>query len=249
VGPALAAADGITRWRSTTVGATGGPVHVQIYTMQTTAEALAVARLGIDHVGVTPSERGLPGEISQRLARDIVEAVAGLATPVALSVDSDLAAIENMVHAVRPDILHLCGAPGAVGPEAVAELRRTMPGVGVMQAIAVTGPGAIEVARSYEPVVDFLILDSVAPDIPGIGAAGVVHDWEVSAAIVDVVDVPVILAGGLGPGNVASAIATVRPWGVDSLTHTSTPVDDGRFEKDLDLVTRFREAARAGVRS
>jgi len=218
-------------------------VHVQIYTMQSVDEALAVAGLGIDHVGVTPAGLGLPGEIRQRLARDIVEAVEGLATSVALSVDSDPTAIEDMVHTVRPDILHLCGAPGALGPRAVAELRRTLQSVGVMQAIAVTGPEAVDVARAYEPVVDYLILDSVAPEIPGIGAAGVVHDWAVSAAIVDAVDVPVVLAGGLGPDNVAEAIAVVGPWAVDSLTCTNRSVGSGGFRKDLDLVASFREAA------
>jgi phosphoribosylanthranilate isomerase len=216
--------------------------------MQSVAEALAIADLGIDHVGVTPASLGLPGEISQRLAGQIVESVAGLATSVALSVDSDLEAIEDMVRTVRPDILHLCGPPGALGPADIAGLRRTLPDIGVMQAIAVTGPDALEVARSYESVVDYLILDSVDPAIPGVGAAGVIHDWEVSAAVVDAVAVPVILAGGLGPDNVADAVAAVRPWGVDSLTNTNRPVSGGGFAKDLDLVAAFQEAARRGGR-
>jgi len=220
-------------------------VHVQIYTMQSVAEARAVASLGVDHVGVTPAALGLPGEISPRLAKRIIAAVKGKATSVALSVESDPRAIENMVRTVRPDILHLCGPPGALGPAAVACLRRGLPEIAVMQAIAVTGPTAVDVARSYGSVVDYLILDSVDPDIPGVGAAGVVHDWEVSAAIVDAVDVPVILAGGLGPDNVADAIGAVRPWGVDSLTHTNRPEAGGAFRKDLNLVAAFRVAAQA----
>ncbi|MGB9357767.1 MAG: phosphoribosylanthranilate isomerase [Acidimicrobiia bacterium] len=221
-------------------------MHVQIYTMQSVAEALAVANLGVDHVGVTPAALGLPGEISPELAKDIVDAVKGLVTSVALSVDSDPGVIEDMVRMVRPDILHLCGAPGALGPAAVASLRRALPDVGLMQAIAVTGPEAVDVARLYAPISDFLILDSVDPEIPGVGAAGIVHDWEVSAAIVDAVDVPVILAGGLGPDNVADAIGAVRPWGVDSLTRTNQPAAGGGFRKDRDLVAAFLAVAQAG---
>lgn len=224
-------------------------MHVQIYTMQSVAEARAVASVGVDHVGVTPAALGLPGEVSPTLASDIVAAVKGTATSVALSVDSDPGAIEDMVRVVQPDILHLCGPPGALGPDSVDGLRRCLPGTAVMQAIAVTGPGAVDVARSYAPIVDFLILDSVDPEIPGVGAAGVVHDWEVSAAIVDAVDVPVILAGGLGPDNVADAIGAVRPWGIDSLTHTNRPEAGGAFRKDLDLVAAFCTAARAGSRT
>ena len=157
--------------------------------------------------------------------------------------------IERMVRTVQPDVLHLCGTPGEVGPEAVAELRRALPGVAIMQAIAVTGPEAVDVARSYEPVVDYLILDSVDAEIPGVGAAGIVHDWEVSAAIVAAVDVPVILAGGLSPENVEDAIAAVRPWGVDSLTFTNRPTDDGGFRKDLERVgaVRGRSPKRGGL--
>lgn len=221
-----------------------GEVRVQIYTMQTVAEAVAVAALDVDHVGVTPSDRGLPGEVGFSLGAEICAAVAGVATSVALTVEVDVAAIEEMVRVVRPDIVHLCGPPGAVGPAAVAQLRRSLPEVVVMQAVAVTGPEAMDVARSYEDVADYLILDSIAPGIPGVGAAGTVHDWEVSAAIVADVGLPVVLAGGLSPDNVAAAVAVVDPWGVDSLTHTSRPDGVDGFRKDLDLVSRFVAAAR-----
>jgi phosphoribosylanthranilate isomerase len=224
-------------------------VQIQIYTMQTAEEALAVADLGVNHVGVTPADLGLPGEVDLTRAAEICGAVGGVATSVALSVDADLHIIKRMVRTVQPDVLHLCGTPGAVGPEAVADLRRSLSGVAIMQAIAVTGLEAIDLARSYEPVVDFLILDSVDAEIPGVGAAGVVHDWEVSAAIVAAVDVPVILAGGLSPDNVADAIAAVGPWGVDSLTFTNRPTDSGGFRKDLDRVGHFVAAARSAVES
>jgi phosphoribosylanthranilate isomerase len=52
----------------------------------------------------------------------------------------------------------------------------------------------------------------------------------------------VILAGGLGPENVAEAIARVRPAGVDSETRTSR--DDDRRRKDLAKVEAFIERAR-----
>jgi phosphoribosylanthranilate isomerase len=222
-------------------------IHVQIYTMQSADEAVAVAELGVDHLGVTPSDRGLPGEVSISTAKEICDAIAGRATSVALSVETRLPDIEEMVHAVGPDILHLCGPMGAVGPDDVAALRRKLPDVRIMQAIAVTGPESADIAMVYSTVADFLILDSVSPDIAGIGAAGVVHDWEVSAAIVDSVAVPVILAGGLTPANVADAVSAVGPWGVDSLTHTNRSLERGGFRKDLRLVKEFVSAATGGL--
>ncbi len=221
-------------------------IHVQIYTMQSASEAVAVARSGVHHVGVTPSDRGLPGEVGVETASEVCRAVEGLAVSVALSVEPDLTEVEKMVHAVGPDILHLCGPTGSVSSSDVSVLRARLPHVAIMQAIAVTGPESVEEALSYAAVADFLILDSVSPDIDGVGAAGIVHDWTVSAEIVNAVDIPVVLAGGLSPTNVDAAIAAVRPWGVDSLSHTNRRLAEGGFRKDLNLVDEFVSAVARG---
>jgi phosphoribosylanthranilate isomerase len=171
----------------------------------------------------------------------------GVAVSVALSVSADLDEIVAMIERVRPDILHLCGEPGAVPPSAVEQLRRMLPGQQVMQAIAVTGPEAVDLAVDYARVADMLILDSHTEEVAGVGAAGTVHDWGISAEIVRTVDVPVVLAGGLSPDNVAEAIRVVQPWGVDSLTLTNRPLGHGRFVKDLDLVGAFAGRARDAV--
>lgn len=222
-------------------------MHIQIYTMQTPDEARAVAGLGVDHVGITPSALGLPGEVDLPTARAIADAVRGLATIVALSVDEDLDAIEAMVRAVQPDILHLCGEFGTVSPPAIRVLRERLPGVKIMQAIPVGGPESITDALAYQDVADYLILDTKDAAITGIGASGQTHDWSISRAIVEAVRIPVILAGGLSPENVAKAIRAVRPWGVDSLTHTNAPLPGGGFRKDLERVREFVRAARGAA--
>ncbi|WP_309065458.1 phosphoribosylanthranilate isomerase [Microbacterium sp.] len=217
---------------------------VQIYTAQSADEALALAELGVDQIGLTPTGVGLPGQIGEETAAEAAAALRGRARSVALSVETDITEIARMATSVRPDILHLCGEVGAVGPAAVRELRDLIPaGMQIMQAIAVGADGDRALARDYARVADYLILDSYTTDVQGVGAAGVVHDWSRSAAIVSDVDVPVILAGGLSADNVAAAIAAVRPWGVDSLTHTNRPLAGGGFEKDLDAVAAFVRAA------
>jgi phosphoribosylanthranilate isomerase len=178
-------------------------------------------------------------------AAQIVQAVRGQAVSIALSVETDAAAIVAMVEAVRPDILHLCALEGAVPPEAVQALRTQLPGLPLMQAVSVAGPEAIEQALAYQAVADYLILDTQAADIAGIGASGQAHDWTISREIVRRVRVPVILAGGLSPENVAEAIRVVQPWGVDSLTHTNEFLPDGGFRKDLARIRQFVAQARA----
>ncbi len=217
---------------------------VQLYTMQSPEEALACAAAGAQHIGLTPPQ-GLPGELpSLEAMRDIVDAVGDGARCVALTVDMDPTRIIAMVEVVRPAILHLCPLAEDSSPGQVAALRARLPGIPIMQAVSVTGPESVAVARAYAEVVDFLILDTQAPEIPGIGASGKTHDWTVSRAIVHSVRIPVILAGGLSPENVRDAITAVGPWGVDSLTHTNRPLDGGGFRKDMDRVAAFVAAAR-----
>jgi len=219
-------------------------MKIQIYTMQSIEEALAVVALGVDHIGITPSNSGLPGEVDYKTARSIVDAVGSSAVSIALSVESNLDSIEKMVKEVQPDILHLCGLENTLLPDDVRTLRERLSDIPIIQAVSVAGPEALDVALAYQDVSDYLILDTQTPDIAGIGASGKTHDWNISRDIVQKVNIPVILAGGLSPENVAEAIRVVKPWGVDSLTHTNHLLPGGGFRKDLDRIRQFVVAAR-----
>ena len=219
-------------------------MKVQIYTMQSVEEALKIASLGVDHLGLTPSYIGLPGEIDFYTAREIVEAIDKEAVCVALTVETKIREIFRMARAVQPDILHLCGLENTFPASEVLKLRDELPDLPIMQAISVAGEEAVDTALAYQEVADYLILDTQAPDIAGIGASGEIHDWNISQRIVEELDIPVILAGGLSPENVLEAISVVKPWGVDSLTHTNHYLQDGSFHKDLDKVNEFVQAAK-----
>ena len=220
-------------------------MKIQIYTMQSVDEALKITSLGVDHLGITPSNIGLPGEVNFSTAREIVEVVDNAAVCVALTVESDIQAIVKMVQAVQPDILHLCGLESTFPPEEVRKLRDLIPDIQIMQAVSVASPKALEEAMSCQEVADFLILDTQAPYIAGIGASGETHDWNISRRIVEQMEIPVILAGGLSPDNVADAIHIVQPWAVDSLTHTNHFLPGGGFQKDLKKIEQFVKAAKA----
>ncbi len=208
--------------------------------MQSPEEALAVVKLGVDHIGVTPSDHNLPGEVNYETAREIFRAVGNTATRIAITVDTNIEVIVEMVKATEPDVLHICGRPvEAISPDDVSRLREMIPGVKIMIAIPVNTEKAVSLALEYEKAADFLILDTDVSHINGIGASGETHDWKISREIVEKTGVPVILAGGLSPENVKEAIAAVHPWCVDSLTHTNHSLGDGKFKKDLELIRKF----------
>ena len=217
-------------------------MKVQIYTLQSVEEAIEVTKIGIDNIGITPASIGLPGEISYETAKEICESVEQ-GTKVALSVSSNIEEIIEMIMFVNPDVLHLCGEPGELNVKAIKSIKERLQKfkskLPIMQAVSVDDMSALNFAKEYEEVADYFILDTSTTLVQGVGASGNIHDWSISKVIVENVNVPVVLAGGLSPKNVKEAIATVKPWGVDSLTHTNRFLKDGSFAKDIEKVREF----------
>jgi len=212
---------------------------VQIFEVQTPEEAAALAGLGVDHIGVLVGDGAFPRELSIARTSAIFAAVPAGKKRVALSLSANLEEVIRVVAETRPDIVQVqAEIDFSVAMTRVLKMR--YPQIPIMRAIPVIDETSIAIAASYKGVADFLLLDSYDPGTRQFGALGRVHDWSLSRRIVDEVGIPVILAGGLGPENVAAAIAAVRPAGVDSKTKTDRP-DGG--SKDLAKVEAFVAAA------
>lgn len=216
---------------------------VQIYSMTSIADAEATAEAGADLIGVVVSEPGIvPEGTDAAAARAILAAIRPRSRGVALSLADDRDEICTMVDAVRPDVLHL--AAREIEPEDCAWIRRRITPVRLLRAIAVRAGETLAEADAHQEVADYLMLDAGAKGLAFAGAEGETHDWSVSRAVVERSRIPVILAGGLTADNVAGAIATVRPWGVDSFTHTDLAGQRGK--KDSARVRAFIAAALRG---
>jgi phosphoribosylanthranilate isomerase len=85
---------------------------------------------------------------------------------------------------------------------------------------------------------DRFLLDSYDPNT--VGGTGQTCDWAKAGSLVQSLETPILLAGGLSPGNVAEAIRQVRPWGVD----VSSGVETGPGVKDIAKVEAFIAACR-----
>jgi phosphoribosylanthranilate isomerase len=218
------------------------PVLTQIYGLTTVEDAALCADAGVGHLGLVIAE-GFHAwdEVDADTGKRILSALDGRARRVLLSLAVDPRTARRVAQEYRPDILHLVRTP-VFEPKELEELRARLERIALMCTIAVRGPDALETARRYEEVADFLLLDSADEGTGVVGATGLTHDWSISAQIVASTSAPIILAGGLGPHNVAAAIRAVQPAGVDSETHTSYPED--RRRKDLEKVRAFVELAR-----
>jgi phosphoribosylanthranilate isomerase len=216
----------------------------QIYEISSTDEARAVSEIGIDHVGVLVGDGEFPREQPFSRAAEIAAAIPAPAKFSALFLTARVDLIVELGRQLKPVIVHLGAAPELLGPAEVAMIKSALPGSSIMRSVPVYSQESVQIAKRYEGIADYLLLDSHRPSDRQIGALGVPHDWSISRRIVELVSTSVILAGGLGPENVAEAISMVRPTGVDSKTKTDK---EGTHTKDLERVRRFHEAAtRAG---
>jgi phosphoribosylanthranilate isomerase len=216
-------------------------VLVQIYEARSPAEAIELARAGVDLVGVLVALGGRFGGLAPAEARPVFEALSGRVKRVALSLSSDLEEVARVVHETTPDIIHIGAAVEVFSVNQAKNLKKRFPDVGIMRSIPVVDNDSVGIAKEYEGLADYLLLDSHNPGAKQIGAVGRPHDWSISRQIVRSVNVPAILAGGLGPENVRDAISAVGPAGVDSRTKTDRI---GGTCKDMDKVREFVAAAK-----
>ena len=217
-------------------------VLVQIYEVSGPEEARRLADLGVDHMGVLVGLGAFPRERPSAEARATFDAIPQGKISIALTLSAEPDEVARVIRETLPDIVHIGAAIELFSVEQTRAIKGQFPQTQIMRAIPVVGEEAVTWARDYEGVADWLLLDSHAPGDRQIGAQGITHDWSISRRIVEAVSVPVILAGGLGPDNVADAIKAVGPAGVDSKTKTDSA--DGET-KDLQKVAAFVENATA----
>lgn len=123
------------------------------------------------------------------------------------------------------------------------KLRERLPEIKLVQVIHVLDEKSIEEAISVQKYVDALLLDSGNPKlkIKELGGTGRTHNWEISRKIVESVNLPVFLAGGLNPENVKEAIDFVRPFGLDicSGVRTNTQLDENKLKLLFENVNKI----------
>ncbi len=192
----------------------GESPSIKICCIQNVEEAMLAVRYGASAIGLVSEMPSGPGVIS-------LDEIAKITRSLPSSLDSFLLTSQREASAIAQQHA-LCGTTtiqivDRLVPGAHDELRAMLPGVTIVQVIHVQGEEAVAEADRVAPHVDFILLDSGKRDLPvqELGGTGRTHDWSISRRIRERSKTPVFLAGGLTPDNVATAVGTVRPHGVD----------------------------------
>ena len=163
-------------------------------------DALLAVAMGADAVGFVfaPSTR----QIAPSIAADIVKRLPPEVVTIGVFRDETPERVVDIVNG-----LGLKGAQlhGRESPKQTQWVRRRVPMV--IKAFSAGDPG---VRNALEYKADVVLLDAAQP------GSGQVFDWRLAEDVPD--GCRLMLAGGLGPDNVADAIAQARPWGVDAVS-------------------------------
>ncbi len=241
---------------------------IQIYEIQTPPEARAMIELGVDHIGSVVTSQQERHDPVIRATVELVREMGAVSSLIPLYTQPE--AVFDTLDYYRPHIVHFCdtltGSAAALD-EALAlqaAVRSRFADVRIMRAIPIGRRAAtcreaiLSLAARLEPLTDLFLTDTLLAHEAGasgsdqpvdgfVGITGLTCDWSVAADLVAQSRIPVILAGGISPQNVAAGIARVRPYGVDSCTCTNAVDGKGRpvrFKKEIARVRSLVAAVR-----
>lgn len=201
-------------------------MFVKICGITSEDDALLAVAMGADALGFVfaPSVR----QVAAQQVYDITRRLPPEILTVGVFRDEHPKRVIELVHrsGVKGAQLH-----GSESADVVAEVAKAVPFV-----VKAYPAGSPRVAEAGSLATDTILLDGSTP------GSGHLFDWSLVGEVP--AGMRLILAGGLDPDNVADAVETVDPWGVD----VSTGVEHAPGRKDALKVKRFVERARAAAR-
>lgn len=168
-------------------------------------------------------------------AKSLISKVPRNVSCVAVTVSSDARELEEICGELNIDFLQLHGSMD------LATIRDLSLRMNLIVAVNARSKDAFELAETYSGIAEAVLLDSTRKD--GTGGTGVTHNWDKSRKIRDLIyPKPTILAGGLNPENVVSAIKKVEPYGVDVASGVEAKPGIKNHEKMLEFIVKAKEA-------
>lgn len=211
-------------------------VEVKICCISSHEESRMAIDAGANILGLVSAMPSGPGVIDEELIASIAASVSAQTFLLTSLMETD--AIVAQHRRCGTTALQLCDALPA---GSLPRLREALPDIRLVRVVHVTGDASYDEAIAAARDVDALLLDSGNPAlrVKELGGTGRVHDWSISRRICSDAGVPVFLAGGLRPENVAEALTLTGATGVDICSGVRT---NGRLDREK--LERFIGAVR-----
>ncbi|WP_267164086.1 phosphoribosylanthranilate isomerase [Halovenus salina] len=200
--------------------------RVKICGLTDEADRDAAVRAGADALGfITDVPVETSREVSVDRASTLVSGAPPFVTTVLVTMPDSVGDAVALQERVSADAVQI---HSGLAPAELEQLRERVD-ANVVGTVDVTD----ENITAYAEAADAVLVDST--DEQGAGGTGETHNWEQTRRLVERVETPVVLAGGLTPENVAAAVDAVGPFAVD----TASGVERKGGRKDHDAVAAF----------
>lgn len=200
------------------------PTRVKICGITRVEDALTAARLGAHAIGLMFWPQSARA-VTPTAAREIVAALPPFVSAVGVFVNPEREWVKQAISVAGLNMLQFHGDAVHETPEFCGQF--SLP---YIKAVRVReGLDLLQYAAQYAGA-NGLLLDSYVEGAPG--GTGQVFDWNL---IPRNLPLPLILSGGLNPGNVTAAIRQVQPWAVD----VSSGVESAKGIKDAEKIAAF----------
>jgi len=188
--------------------------RVKICCISSKEEAALAIACGASALGLVSHMPSGPGVITDQ---QIAEIAATVPPPIATFLLTSRQSVNEIISQqkfCRTNCVQICDHL-TIGTH--RELKDALPGVSIIQVVHVVGPESVDEACTAARHADAILLDSGNQKlaVKELGGTGKTHDWTLSKMIRERIDVPLFLAGGLTPENIAQAIQEVGPFGLD----------------------------------
>ncbi|WP_295363306.1 phosphoribosylanthranilate isomerase [uncultured Pseudoramibacter sp.] len=198
--------------------------HIKLCGMMRPEDIETANALGPDFIGFVFAKKSKRA-VTPDQAAALKAALDHKIKAVGVFVDEDPAVIAKLF---ADGVIDAAQLHGSETDDVVAQVKALTGGnCPVIQAVAMRGAG--DIPRAAASPADHILLDAKG------GGTGHPFNWDLAKAV----SRPYLLAGGLSPDNIAEALVTLHPWGVDVSSGIET---DGR--KDSEKMRRFVEQVR-----
>ncbi len=203
-------------------------VKVKICCIQSLEEAKTAILLGASAIGLVSEMPSGPGVISEVSIKDISSQIPSNIDTFLLTSKQNANEIIEQLKRCKTNTVQIVDD---LLEGTYLDIRTALPNIKIVQVVHVTDEISVKNAIELSEHVDAILLDSGNKnlEIKELGGTGRTHNWNLSRKIVEEVKIPVYLAGGINSSNVAEAINTVKPFGIDLCSSVRT---NGKLDKN-----------------
>ena len=202
-------------------------IKVKVCCISSLDEANLAISAGASAIGLVSEMPSGPGVISEVLIAHIAKAVPNNIETFLLTSKQTVKEIIKQLNKCKTTTVQVVDD---INEGSYKDIKSAIPHIKIVQVLHVENEESIKKAVIISKYVDAILLDSGNQrlQVKELGGTGRIHDWSLSKKIVEKVNVPVYLAGGLNSKNVVKAMKTVNPYGIDLCSGVRS---NGRLDK------------------